>query len=241
MLPDLLAARRGPVWAGWILALSLLVIAPSALGAPWTRVGVFDGVSVSSRQIPGQDMPEFRGVAVVDANLFQVMAVIDDADRHCEWMARCAESRVVKQLKGFDRVLYQRLDAPWPVADRDLVVRGSIRIDRDRRLVVSSFRSVNLRGMPPREGVVRVTALKGFYRLKQLKDGKTRVLYQVYSDPGGSLPRWLARKATKKIPAETITSLRRQLSRTQGEYEDFLDRYDPERGGEIPKVGKPRH
>ena len=90
--------------------------------------------------------------------------------------------------------------------------------------------------MPPRDGVVRVTALRGFYRLTALDGGRTRVVYQVYSDPGGSLPRWLARKATEKIPAETITTLRRQVARTRGQYQKFLDRYDTDRGGQIPET-----
>ena len=126
--------------------------------------------------------------------------------------------------------------SPEPGTDRDLVVRGSIRVDEDRQQVVSSFKSVTSSRMPPREGVVRVTALRGFYRLTALNGGKTRVVYQVFSDPGGSLPRWLARKATEKIPAETITTLKRQVARTRGQYQEFLDRYDTDRGGQIPET-----
>jgi hypothetical protein len=132
--------------------------------------------------------------------------------------------------------VYQRLDAPWPVADRDLVVRGSFRVDEDRHQVVSSFKSVTSTRMPPRDGVVRVTELKGFYQLTALDGGRTRVVYQVYSDPGGSLPRWLARKAAEKIPAETITTLKRQVTRTRGQYQEFLNRYDTNRGGKVPET-----
>jgi hypothetical protein len=62
-----------------LLWLYILLSAAPAIGAGWTRIGTFDGVKVSRRKIPGQDMPEFRGVAVINARIVEIMAVIDDA------------------------------------------------------------------------------------------------------------------------------------------------------------------
>ena len=226
--------RLEPAWLCGTLG--LLLAAPPAVGAPWVPVGTYDDVAVTSRLVPGQDMPEFRGEAVVKAGLYEIMAVIDDASRHCEWMARCMESTVVRELRGLDRILYQRLNAPWPVSDRDLLVQGSLKINRARKEIISSFRAVKHKAKPPRDNVVRIQILKGFYRLTAVDDQRTRVVYQVLSDPGGSLPRWLARKATRKIPADTIIALRSQVKRTRGQYTSFMKRYNPAHGGKIPKT-----
>ena len=196
-----------------------------ALGAPWVSEGTLHGVAVTSRAVAGQEMPEFRGEAVVRAGLFEIMAVINDAERHCEWMARCVESRVVRNLKGADRILYQRLDAPWPVADRDLLVRSSVKVDLSRNEVVSSFRAVKHRAQPLVADTVRIEDLKGFYRLTAIDENRTRVVYQALSDPGGSIPKWLAKKASVRIPADTISALRTQVKRTKGEYKGFEKRF----------------
>ena len=58
--------------------------------------------------------------------------------------------------------------------------------------------------------------LRGHYRFTALSGQKTRVIFQVEADPGGLLPGWLARFATKWLPLRTLQGLRRQVKRTRG-------------------------
>ena len=64
--------------------------------------------------------------------------------------------------------------------------------------------------------------MKGFYELTRLSDGRTKVDYRVGSDPGGTLPDWLAKRATRELPVHTIVNLRRQVARTRGAYGDVV-------------------
>ena len=59
--------------------------------------------------------------------------------------------------------------------------------------------------------VIRLPRLVGFYKLWEVEPKKTKVLYQVETDAGGSLPRWLAIFGAKALPYETLNRLRERV------------------------------
>ena len=221
------------------LALTLPAISASAGSrAPWRHVATTDGVRVSARDIPGQSFPEFRGVLVMKADMFQLLAILDDATQHCEWQASCMVMKVVKRYDEFNRVLYHRLDSPWPVSDRDVVFKGGVTVDWKRKVVWSRFRTVRTQ-IKPKPGVVRITKMYGSFKFQQLAPGTIRATYQVFSDPGGWLPAWLVAGASKKIPLKTLRGLQKQVKKTKGQYLAFHKRYNPAHGGAIPPQFQP--
>ncbi len=65
--------------------------------------------------------------------------------------------------------------------------------------------------------------LRGHYVLKILDYNKTRVEYQIDADPGGMLPDWLIESASKDIPLNTLTGLKKRVAQTRkaGTYKEF--------------------
>lgn len=202
--------------------------------AHWTHETTQEGIRIFSRAVAGQSLPEFRGVGTVNGSIFEVLAVFDDASRHPEWMASCVQSSVLRYLDGFDRIVYNRTSAPWPVADRDVVVRSRLQVDAEKGQVINVFEAIASRLRSPVEGVVRIPRLRGFYKLNAIEGDRTRIVYQVYADPGGMIPTAVAKRASVRLPLQTILGLRKQVKRTRGEYDAFVARYDPRRGGTIP-------
>ena len=230
--------RRG---LGAVLLLTLAAVAlpvgdVAAMEADghWHHEFTDEGIAVSMMTEEGRSLPAFRGVASVDANMFEVLGMLDDAKRASDWMANCMENRVVKQVNEFDRIIYNRTDAPWPVSDRDVVLFVGVTADLDKREVNIKFNSITNAGPAPIDGVVRMPRLKGYYKLQYIDDHHTRVTYQIDADSGGSLPDWLIARATRRLPVDTIAGMRKQLKKTMGNYEEFVKRYDPGKGGRIP-------
>ncbi len=225
--------------AVWLVvaALTLLATASGAVEADgkWHHEFTEDGIAVSMMTEEGRSLPAFRGTATVDAGLFEVLAMLDDAKRATEWMANCMENRVLKQINEFDRLIYNRTDAPWPVSDRDVVISAVVTADPDKREVMIKFTSVTNQGPGPVDGVVRMPRLRGYYKLQALDEKHTKVTYQIDADSGGSLPDWLITRATRRLPVDTIAGMRTQLKKTAGNYEAFVRRYDPSKGGKIPE------
>ena len=219
--------------ASLALALAFTTIA-HADEAGWERDTSEAGIVVSTRNENGRGLPVFKGVGIVDANLNEVLAVLDDISRFTEWMASCVGARVVKKISEFERLEYNRTGAPWPVSDRDVVVRSTVEGSAEKKEVWARFQSVSVAGSGPLDGVVRMPKLRGFYHMQAIDDGHTRVTYQVDADPGGMLPDWLVKRTSRRLPIDTIIGLRKQTKKMKGRYEAFLNRYDPARGGKIP-------
>jgi hypothetical protein len=197
----------------------------------WEKTASEQGIEVSQRPVPGRGLPEMRAVGDVDANLYEILAVIRDVERQPEWMYECKEARVLRTESETVSIVYNRTDAPWPVADRYAVVHSEIVVVRPGNEVEVRFRS-SAEALPdPPRGTVRMARLVGAYTLRALGPDRTRVDYRVDADPGGLLPVWLVRSTSRDLPLETLLSLREQVARTRGSYEAFLDEWDPDRRG----------
>jgi hypothetical protein len=164
-----------------------------------------DGITVEEEETPGRALPIFTGTTTMAAPPEQVVAWIRAVHTHTEWMHSCEEARRLR-LDGDAVIAYNRIGSPWPVSDRDVVLRstgtelegGGIRIE---------FRSTTEENVPVARGVVRMPRLVGSYDLRPVEGG-TRVVYTVDSDPGGRLPAWLARQAGRDLPYFTLKNLR---------------------------------
>jgi hypothetical protein len=121
-----------------------------------------------------------------------------------------------------------RFDFPWPAWDRDGVVK--VRVERKwspfHEVWVRFQRTVN-RKRPEVGGVLRVPRSTGFTRLRWVGPHRTQVIYQIDTDPGGKLPRWLVRWIAKDLPAKILAGLRKQVKKTIADYNGFLKVWDP--------------
>lgn len=179
--------------------------------APWQQLGEDEGIKTWKQEIPGQELPGFRGETTISAPLAAIRAVVDDTAHHTEWMHNCVESRIVKKTDEDHVFTYNRTGAPWPVWDRDVVLEIKAEISEGGKVVTRSFESTDPKLAPLPKKVVRMPRLSGFYRLKELGPNKTLVTYQVVADVGGSIPRWLADRLAKDMPYKTLSALRKRM------------------------------
>ncbi len=181
---------------------------------PWQFVKQSDGIVVERRTVAGSPLKEFRGRGTVNAPVSAILAVFSDVPRATEWMDSCNASWIVSDMGDREKVVYNRTHAPWPISDRDAVLRNVLTFDEQRREVRLEFATVEDPRAPRVRGVVRMPFLRGHWYLWPEADGKsTRVEYQVHADPGGLLPTWIVNYASRDLPLKTITGLRAQLKR----------------------------
>jgi hypothetical protein len=81
------------------------------------------------------------------------------------------------------------------------------RSDLEDGRILIEFQSIDDDSVPRPRGSVRMKNLKGSYELTPVEGG-TAVVYTVDSDPGGNLPGWLVRDASKDLPLQTLKKLR---------------------------------
>ena len=139
-----------------LVFLSISVLAQLAWADGWEKLTEDDGVVVSRKAVPGRSLPIFRGIVTYKESIYDVLAVLDDVALRTKWVHRCIESKMLKKVSDFSRIIYNRTDAPWPVSDRDVVVQSKAIVDPKLQPGIS-FTLENYR--PKRSGVVRILAM----------------------------------------------------------------------------------
>lgn len=225
-----------------LLTTSLMSAEASARG--WKRILSKRGVVVSQRAEPKRELPSFKGVGIVEADMYLILAVLRDGKRRREWMSKSGLTRVLSRKSAFEAISYQQTLAPWPVSDREVVMHTQVYLRREPLEMIATFDDVKwskpIRGVD-RDDYVLMPYLRGYWRLTPKGKGRTEVTYMVNTDPGGLLPNWVIRRVTRDIPYWTLIGLRKQVKRSANRYPDFLKAYDPAQApeGKVKEVPPP--
>jgi hypothetical protein len=210
--------RSAPLALGVALAAAFVATGARA-DESWRALSRDDGIAVSERDVAGSPLPDFRGEIEIAADAYEILAVILDVPAQTKWMWQCRESRVLASESDSVSLLYQVIHAPWPAADRDVVLRGEARVIAPGRLLVR-FASHEDTAVPPVADFVRMLRLDGEFELVALDPTRTRVTYTLAADPGGTLPLLFRRKTLRESLFDTLVGLRRRVSETRGQYAD---------------------
>lgn len=184
----------------------------------WYVVDREDGIVVRAFEREGHDLPLLRATGIVQAEPYAVAAVLGDAAELHRWMAFTAESRLLERRDRLHYRFYQRMGAPWPVSDRDVVLSVDVGVDTERGQLTARFRNVRDGRAPPVDGVVRMPRLSGRYELRALPHKRTRANLLIDANPGGSLPTWLVRATTRQLPLEMLQTLRQRVAQVGQRY-----------------------
>jgi hypothetical protein len=190
---------------GTLLGLLLLVASAPAAELQWRLAREEGGVRVYLAEVPGSRYQAYRGVVVLRTDMPTLLALQEDVAASCAWIYACSEQRLLGS-EGALSWIYSRYVAPWPVTPRDSVLQVATEIGADgsvtRRLTAAPTR------LPEQRGHVRVRKLEGIWRLRPLGEGRVEVVYQAHTEPGGSVPSWLANSFVVDAPLQTLKALK---------------------------------
>jgi hypothetical protein len=197
-----------------LVALLGLTARPSQAEGPagtWTQVDEDDGIKVWRLDVPGQDLPGFRGETIIPRSIPDIVEELKQVEHHTEWMHRCSASETIQRFNDEHVVIYNRVDVPWPVWDRDVILDTQFNAQSGGRLVILTFKNHDPKLRPIPDRVVRMPRLEGFYRMWEISPRKTKVVYQVEADVGGAVPKWMAARVARDMPYETLFALRKRV------------------------------
>lgn len=190
----------------------------------WTIVDRERGITISRREQPGCDLPSFRGQGDLKGGVLQVLAVMLDMSVLHRWAYGVDEAHIVKQLDARTDLLYLYSDLPWPVRDRDMIVRKSVDVLKPGQ----EFR-INLscepKAKPERDGVVRVQRCRSSFLVTKVDAETTGIDYVMSLDPAGLLPKWAGSFVAETVPFNTLVALEERAAESHGKYEAVIQRW----------------
>ena len=164
-----------------------------------------DGIKVSLSEVSGSAYKAYQGVTTIKAPLAKIKALQEDVAGACAWIHECKSQKLLK-TEGDQSWTYTQFNTPWPVTPRDSILLVTSTVSPDGTLTRT------LKGLPtyaPAEkGFVRGAQVDGFWKLVPKGDNLTEVTYQVHTEPGGSVPSFVANKFVVDAPFNTLKGLR---------------------------------
>src|SRR5579885_746061 len=106
----------------WVLSLSWATLFAHAQTDCKLRKDV-DGIKVYTCNT---DTSKFKSIKVecdLKCSLDVLEKCLLDFDNYKYWQFNTVESKAVKKMSDSEFIYYTKIEAPWPVSDRDMVVR----------------------------------------------------------------------------------------------------------------------
>jgi hypothetical protein len=217
-----------------LLMLMTAVLLPWPLSAepPWVMIKAKNGITLFKRTFPGSPISEFKGETTLNARIEVIEAVLRDIPAYAQFMYNCKEGRLIRAFGKDDMIILNVTDMPWPLSDRDVVVRTIVSKDFKRGMF-----SIVLQGLPEPESSqycplrrdrVRMHDLQGIFILEIVDREHTRLTYIVHADPVG-IPSSLTNFFSDDNPYGTLTGIKRMVR---------MEKYITEsvKSPEIPRV-----
>ena len=191
----------------------------------WELLAEEEGIKVERRERPESPMPIFRGTGYVNVAWHSVLAFLNNVENNDTWMYGCTESRILERGELGTFTVYHRTGAPWPLWDRDVVIRTKLLRHPDGTFEVT-LQSIDDSRMPELDGIVRMPRLVGSYLLKP-EQHRTQIAFEIDVEPGGSVPIWLVKMVSLNLPLQTLRNLRAEVVRLEklGTYRESSRRF----------------
>lgn len=167
-----------------------------------------DAVKVYYRKT--SDIHEIKLVTSMKTSLSGIIQMFSEIENYPVWGYKVVESHLVRRISNMEQYYYTRLDFPWPLSDRDIVMHTVLSQDPATRTVTAtSYAAPDEK--PEVKDVVRIRNAHTKWTLVPGPGGWLYIEYYIYSNPGGNLPDWLINMAIDAGPRETVKNIRKLL------------------------------
>lgn len=182
-----------------------VLLAGAAHAENWQIAKDQDGIKVYLSDVAGSKYKAYRGVTTIRTSIARLKGLQEDVAGSCAWIHACKSQKLLKSENN-QSWTYTQFDTPWPVTPRDSVLQVTVEQGADGSVIRK------LKGQPsylPQEaGFVRVSQVDGFWKFVPKGADQVEVTYQVHTEPGGSVPSWLANKFVVDAPYDTLHGLK---------------------------------
>ncbi len=178
--------------------------------AKWVLKTDKDGIQLYYRSVSASPFKALKTVCTLQTSLSSVAAVLLDVLRTSEWVYGTSSCSILKQESPSVVYYYAEMGMPWPVTNRDFIIKISMVQDPVSK-VITVLAENQPDFIPEKKKLVRIRSSSGKWRIEPLSNGRVRVEYQLYVEPGGSVPSSLMNMFSGKGPVESFNNLRERV------------------------------
>ena len=171
------------------------------------------GIKVFTKKSKWGKLRDSKVQMFVPTPINDVVRFLTDFDNYTNWFPRCKKAKIVARLNENEFIAYLVFNAPWPVADRDCVMRVKVETDAKTGAVTLTETS-EPKCVARQAECFRIEQLVSVWKMVP-KDGGTEITNEYASNPGGNIPDWLINTQSVDNPMVTFENLQGKVVTTK--------------------------
>jgi hypothetical protein len=169
-----------------------------------------EGISVYTKDRKGSNFKEIKVSCTLHSSAASLVHLLSIKEEYPAWIYACSEARMLNQVSPFETYHYQVTDAPWPVEDRDLIVRTTVSQDPVTKVI--DIYGVGIADyIPENKNKIRVSQYTAHWIITPKGNNTLDIVYLIALDPAGNLPPWIVNLGVSEGPLRTMKNLKARL------------------------------
>jgi hypothetical protein len=178
----------------------------------WSLERDSKGIKIFSSAIPNSSYKAVKVECTLPGTYSKLLSILSNVSEFSEWIYNTKLTKMVRKNSPGDFIYYSETHLPWPMSNRDVVIRVQVKTDSLPNFMVIAGNDVTneVVEFPTR---VRVKHYKAYWKISMPTPATVKILYILELDPGGSIPAWMANIFVDKGPYETFINLAEKLNK----------------------------
>ena len=171
-----------------------------------------NNIKVWTYQDQGQTVLSYKGETTYDVPIERAVALFLDVQNTPKWVPNVARAEVLSRddQKG-EFTLYMVLDFPFPLKDRDMVVKGKMFKDANGTISIKNKAIASGKAVNP--NYIRLKNYEGDWIFQKLAANKTKVTTTGFADPEGSIPQSVTNLLVEQQPYQMLQKMKIELAK----------------------------
>ena len=170
-----------------------------------------NNIKVWTYQTENNPVFQYKAETTFDVPLERAVAVVLDVERTPQWVPYVGKVQMLsRDDKKGEFTLYMVLDFPFPLKDRDVVIKGKMSKNADGSISIKNNAIQN--NYPEQPDVVRLTKYAGDWTFQKLANNKVKVTTNGYADPAGSIPLSFVNMFVQQQPYQMLMKMKKEVN-----------------------------
>ncbi|MBJ8551460.1 START domain-containing protein [Acinetobacter bereziniae] len=154
----------------------------------------------------------YKAETTIDVPIERAVALVLDVNNSPKWVPNVAKAEVLsRDDKKGEFSIYMVLDFPFPLKDRDMVVKGTMSKDASGTIYIKN--SAVQQGKALNSDYIRLKDYAGDWTFQKLGPNKVKVITSGHANPEGSIPASVTNMLVEQQPYQMLQKMKSELAK----------------------------
>ncbi|RLZ10366.1 hypothetical protein EAH57_05110 [Acinetobacter sp. 2JN-4] len=167
-------------------------------------------IKVWTYQTENNPVFQYKAETTFDVPLERAVAVVLDVERAPKWVPYVGKAQLLsRDEKKGEFILYMVLDFPFPLKDRDVVIKGKMSKNADGSISIKN-QAIKY-DYPEQPDIIRLSRYEGDWTFQKVAENRVKVSTSGYADPAGAIPLSFVNMFVQQQPYQMLMKMKKEV------------------------------